>query len=210
MAPHYSTLAWKIPWMEEPGRLQSMGSLRVRLTERLHFHFSLSCFGEGNGNPLQYSWLENPRDGGAWWAAVYESRTRLKRLSSSRSFMKSTMICDKEVFLSQMHSKAWWSMFSFYLWRLTRPYMDNLDNLNSFSTLTEWCFLVFMKTEDRWITKLVLFLTCLKLISSSSLHSPGFLVCSWICDQSCWEKYHLWYFQGFAGQKWGRIYGMCT
>ena len=42
-----------------------------RQTERLHFHFSLSCIGEGNGNPLQYSCLENPRDGGAWWAAVY-------------------------------------------------------------------------------------------------------------------------------------------
>ena len=55
-------------------------------TERLHFYFSLSCIGEGNGNPLQCSWLENPRDGGAWWAAVYgvsQSRTRLKRLSSS-------------------------------------------------------------------------------------------------------------------------------
>ena len=57
-------------------------------TERLHFYFSLSCIGEGNGNPLQYSCLENPRDGGAWWAAVYgvaQSWTRLKRLSSSSS-----------------------------------------------------------------------------------------------------------------------------
>ena len=56
------------------------------MTERLHFHFSLSCIGEGNGNPLQCSCLENPRDGGAWWAAVYgvaQSRTRQKRLSSS-------------------------------------------------------------------------------------------------------------------------------
>ena len=55
-------------------------------TEQLHFHFSLSCIGEGNGHPLQYSCLENPRDGGAWWAAVYgvaQSQTRLKRLSSS-------------------------------------------------------------------------------------------------------------------------------
>ena len=89
LAPHSSTLAWKIPWTEEPGRLQSMWSLRVGdTTERLHFHFSLSCTGEGNGNPLQCSCLENPRDGGAWWAAVYgvaESRTRLKRLSSSSS-----------------------------------------------------------------------------------------------------------------------------
>ena len=57
-------------------------------TKRLHFHFSLSCIGERNGNPLQCSCLENPRDGGAWWAAVYriaQSRTRLKRLSSSSS-----------------------------------------------------------------------------------------------------------------------------
>ena len=55
-------------------------------TERLHFHFSLSCVGEGNGNPLQCSCLENPRDGGAWWAAIYgaaQSQTRLKWLSSS-------------------------------------------------------------------------------------------------------------------------------
>ena len=55
-------------------------------TERLHFPFSLSCIGEGDGNPLQCSCLENPRDGGAWWAAVSgvaQSRTRLKRLGSS-------------------------------------------------------------------------------------------------------------------------------
>ena len=55
MATHTSTLAWKIPWTEEPGRLQSMGS----------------CIGKGNGNPLQCSCLEKPRDGGAWWAAIY-------------------------------------------------------------------------------------------------------------------------------------------
>ena len=57
-------------------------------TERRHFHFSLSYTGEGNGNPLQCSCLENPRDGGAWWAAVYgvaQSQTRLKQLSSSSS-----------------------------------------------------------------------------------------------------------------------------
>ena len=80
MAPHSSTLAWKIPWTEEPGGLQSMGSLESDTTERLHFHFSLSCIGEGNGNPLQCSCLENPREGGAWWAAVYgvtQSQTQL-------------------------------------------------------------------------------------------------------------------------------------
>ena len=120
-------------WTEEPGRLQSIGSLRVGndwvtslslftflhwrrkwqptpvflpgesqgpgslvgcclwgctesdTTERLRFHFSLSCIGEGNGNPLQYSCLENPRDGGAWWAAVCvvaQSRTWLKDLAA--------------------------------------------------------------------------------------------------------------------------------
>ena len=61
------------------------------MTEWLHFHFSLACTGEGNGNPLQCSCLENPRDGGAWWAAVYgvaQSRTRLKWLSISSSSIK--------------------------------------------------------------------------------------------------------------------------
>ena len=60
-------------------------------TEWLHFHFSLSCIGEGNGNPLQCSCLENPRDGGVWWAAIYgvaQSWTRLKWLSSSSSISK--------------------------------------------------------------------------------------------------------------------------
>ena len=102
MAPHSSTFAWKIPWTEEPGRLQSMGSLESDTTERLHFPFSLSCIGEGNdnplqcscalvvgegnGTPLQYFCLENPRDGGAWWAAVSgvaQSQTRLKQRSKA-------------------------------------------------------------------------------------------------------------------------------
>ena len=103
MAPQSSTPAWKIPWMEEPGRLQSMGSLRVGHDEWLHFHFSLLCIGEGNGNPLQCSCLENPRDGGAWWPAVYgvtQSRTWLKRLSSSNNHF---------TYPSAMHE---WSSFS--------------------------------------------------------------------------------------------------
>ena len=84
MAPHSSTLAWKIPWTGDPGGLQSMGSRRVGHD----WATSLSCIGEGNGNPLQCSCLENPRDGEAQGAAVYgvvQSRTRLKRLSSSSS-----------------------------------------------------------------------------------------------------------------------------
>ena len=84
MAPQSSTLPWKIPWVEEPGRLQSMGSWRVRQD----WAISLSCIGEGNSNPLQSSCLENPRNGGAWLAAVYgvtQSWTRLKWVSSSSS-----------------------------------------------------------------------------------------------------------------------------
>ena len=68
------------------GGCSPWGRTESDTTERLHFHFSLSCTGEGNGNPLQCSCLENPRDGGAWWAAVYgvaQNRTRLKWLSSS-------------------------------------------------------------------------------------------------------------------------------
>ena len=64
----------------------SWGGKELDMTEQLHFHFSLSCIGERNGNPLQCSCLENPRDRGTWWAAVYgvaQSQTRLKRLSSS-------------------------------------------------------------------------------------------------------------------------------
>ena len=86
MATHSSTLAWKIPWTEEPARLQSMGSLRVGHDWATSLSLFLSCIGEGNGNPLQCSCLENPRDGGAWWAAAAQSWTRLKQLNSSSSY----------------------------------------------------------------------------------------------------------------------------
>ena len=71
------------------------GREELDTTERLHFHFSLSCIGERNGNPLQCSCLENPRDGGASWADVYgvaQSRTRLKQLSTSSSNSSSSLI----------------------------------------------------------------------------------------------------------------------
>ena len=105
-------IAWKLPHLDRdwrrhwhptpvllPGKSHGQMSLvgcspwgrkESDMTERLQFHFSLSCIGEGNGKPLQCSCLENPRDGGAWWAAVYgvaQSWTRLKWLSSSRKFI---------------------------------------------------------------------------------------------------------------------------
>ena len=90
MAPHSSTLAWKIPWTEEPGRLQTMGSRRVGHD----WATSLSLFPfmhwRRKWQPLQCSCLENPSDEGAWWAAVYgvaQSRTQLKRLSSSSMYI---------------------------------------------------------------------------------------------------------------------------
>ena len=99
----YSCPSWRRQWWPTlvllPGKSHVWRSLvgcnpwghkESDTSEQLHFHFSFSCIGEGNGNPLQCSCLENPRDGGAWWAAIYgvlQSRTRLKRLSSSSSSM---------------------------------------------------------------------------------------------------------------------------
>ena len=88
MAAHSSPLAWKIPWTEEPGRLQSMGSQRVGHEWATSLSLFTFMHWRRNGTPLQCSCLENPRDGGAWWAAIYgvaQSRTQLKRLSSSSS-----------------------------------------------------------------------------------------------------------------------------
>ena len=92
LAHHSSTLAWKIPWMEEPGALQSMGLRRVRH----NWASSLSRIGEENGNPLQCSCLENPRVRGAWWVAVSgvaQSQTRLKRLGRQQCFFVNRSVC---------------------------------------------------------------------------------------------------------------------
>ena len=82
--------------------------------EQLHFHFSLSLNGEGNGNPLQCSCMENPRDGRAWWAAVYgvaQTRTRLKRLSSSSSSRKSLFKYRGDYQILLLHFDACVSLF---------------------------------------------------------------------------------------------------
>ena len=88
MAPHSSTLAWKIPWMEEPGRLQSMGSLGIGHDWATSLSLFTFMHWRRKWQPTPVFFLENPRDGGAWWAVVYgvaQSRTQLKRLSSSSS-----------------------------------------------------------------------------------------------------------------------------
>ena len=105
MAPHSSTLAWIIPWTEEPGRLQSMGSLRVQHDSRLHFHFSLSCIGEGNGNPPQCSCLENPRDGkpgglpsmGSKWPSSSGSKSLLQHHN-----LKASILWHSDYFMIQI------------------------------------------------------------------------------------------------------------
>ena len=131
----WRSLAGWSPW----GRQES------DMTERLPFHFSLSCIGEGNGNPLQCSCLENPRDGGAWWAAVYgvaKSRTRLKWLSSSSatsnlilSLLYSCLRCNVwKQYLETMrgnHSKAQRILLKTYIY----TYLFPLDLLGSVAFL---------------------------------------------------------------------------
>ena len=87
MAPHSSTLAWKIPWRQEPGRLQSMGSLRVGHDRATSLSLFTFMHWRRKWQPTPVFLPGESQDGGAWWAAVYgvaQSRTRLKRLSSSR------------------------------------------------------------------------------------------------------------------------------
>ena len=86
-------------------------------TERLHFCFSLSCIGEGNDNPLQCSCLENPRDGGSWWAAVYgvtQSQTRLKRLSGSSSSSISSFLKILQYHHVYFPSHGWSIIYSLF------------------------------------------------------------------------------------------------
>ena len=125
------------------------GPEELDTTERLHFHFSLSCIGEGNGNPLQCACLENPRDGGAWWAAIYgfaQSWTLLKWLSSSSSnthtwnlekwfgriyLQDSNGETDIENRLMDMgRGKERVRYMERVTWRLTLPYVKQIANGN--------------------------------------------------------------------------------
>ena len=96
MAAHSSALAWKTPWTEEPGGCSPSGRYESDTTERLHFHFSLSCIGEGNGNPLQCSCLENPRDRGSlvgcrlWGRTESDTTEATQQQQQQRSFSLTT------------------------------------------------------------------------------------------------------------------------
>ena len=110
VAPHSSTLAWKIPWMEEPGRVQSTRSLRVGHDWATSLSLFTFMHWRRKWQPLQCSCLENPRDGGAWWAAVSgvaQSRTRLKWLSSSSSCVKLYSECSWNILLCTSRTALW-------------------------------------------------------------------------------------------------------
>ena len=122
----YSEMIWRRQWHPTPvllpGKSHGWRSLvgcspwghkESDMTEQLHFHFSLSCIGEGNGNPLHCSCLQNPRDGGAWWAAVYgvaQSRTRLKWLSSSEMITIFIMKETTKITVLQLINQRRWSL----------------------------------------------------------------------------------------------------
>ena len=106
-------------WRSQVG-CSPWGLEELDTTERLPFHFSLSCIGEGNGNPLQCSCLENPRDGASWWASVYgvaQSRTRLKRLSSSSSILRNQKLMKTHEYKPERTNGSWlYHFLALLLW----------------------------------------------------------------------------------------------
>ena len=110
-------------------------------TERLHFHFSLSFIGEGNGNPLQYSCLESPRNGGAWWAAIYgvaQSRTRLKWLSSSSS---------SHIWMWDLDYKESWVLKNWCFWTIVLEKTLHMDITRWSTPKSGWLYSLQPKME---------------------------------------------------------------
>ena len=178
MAPHSSTLAWKIPWTEDPGGPQSMGSLRVGHDWATSMSLSLSCIGKGNGNPLKYSCLENPRDGGAWWTAVYvveQSQTRLKRLSSSSSLALFIMYwlffispscllnisCIFSILVSKLfiHNSILFSRFWIIFTIIILNYLS--DRFPISSSLVWWVFILFLYLLSICMPFHIVYIACL-------------------------------------------------
>ena len=109
VATHSSTLAWKIPWVEGRSLVgySPWGCEESERTERLHFHFSLSCLGEGNGNPLQCSCLENPRDGRAWWAAI-SGVAQSNLAAAAAAYLMGGIYLSMWVLSCSVVSNSWW------------------------------------------------------------------------------------------------------
>ena len=155
MAPLSSNLVWKIPWMEEPGRLQSMGSLRVRY----NWATSLSCIGEENGNPLQCSCLENPRDGGAWWATIYgvaESDTEVTEVTLQQFFASGGHRIGVSVWASVLPMNiqdqfplGWTSWISLQSKELSRVFNTTAQSINS-SVFSFLYSPTFISIHDYW------------------------------------------------------------
>ena len=165
MAAHSCTLAWKIPWTEEPGRLSPWGREESDATERLQFHFSLSCIGEGNGNPLQLSWLENPRDRSLVGCCLWD-RTWLTWLSSSSSSSVSNLLrththsikgesATERLVIALLNKDT-----PFFLWHIhiysSNFTMLNLTHYSNFYifTILEFKYFIFIRAEWASIDRL--------------------------------------------------------
>ena len=184
MAPHSSTLAWKIHGRKSLECCSPWDRQESDTTEWLHFLFSLSCTGEGNGYPYQCSCLENPRDGGAWWAAVYgvaQSWTRLRRLSSSSSshfdkshFNKlwgdvSVWICLGFLWwlvMSSIFSCTYWSLFG----KMSIQILCPLLNLIVLCYWAVWVLCIFQMLTPHQIYDLQIF---------SPISQVAFSFCWW-------------------------------
>ena len=147
MAIHSRTIVWKSHGQKSLVGYSPWGHKESDMTEWLHFHFLLSFIGEGNGNPLHRSCLENPRDAGAWWAAVYgvaQSRTWLKRLGSSSSIAVFCKYYDDDDIYNRALKKQWShgvvisSSFIAYL-TVNAPYTEKRNEiLNICVTVSLW------------------------------------------------------------------------
>ena len=169
--------------MEEPGRLQSMRLLRVGHNWATslslfsffpHFHFSLSCIGEGNGNPLLCSCLENPRDRGAWWASVYgvaQSRTQLTRLSSSSSSSQPLKLL------------LWFDVYYFYAYFQNSPIHVKWSESSSVVSDCLWPHGLYSPWNSPGQNTGVGSHSLLQGIFPTQGSNPGLLHCRWILYQ---------------------------
>ena len=152
MAPHSGTPAWKIPWTEEPGRLQSMGSLRLGHDWVTSLSLFTFMHWRRKWQPTQCSCLENPKDGGAWWAAVYgvaQSRTRLKWLSMGLSSRPPTI-----ALVESSHSHVhFWQLWGNYHTRWINRHWTwkwTLDSVCAVTDLIRYSLGVSLPSKERW------------------------------------------------------------